>query len=51
LPLAVVFGALFALLADLGIRLTGNVLPLNTVTSLIGAPIIVWTIIRMNKRR
>jgi len=50
LPLAVVFGALFALLADLGIRLTGNVLPLNTVTSLIGSPIIVWTIIRMNKR-
>jgi iron complex transport system permease protein len=50
LPIAVIFGALFALLADLVIRLTGNVLPLNTVTSLIGAPIIVWTIINMNRR-
>lgn len=50
IPLAIVFGALFALIADLVIRLSGNVLPLNTVTSLIGAPIIVWTIIRMNKK-
>jgi len=50
LPIAVVFGALFGLSADLVIRLSGNVLPLNTVTSLIGAPVIVWTIIRMNKR-
>ena len=50
LPQAVVFGALFALCADLLIRITGNVLPLNTITSLIGAPVIVWTIIRMNKR-
>ena len=50
IPLAIVFGALFALTADLVIRLSGNVLPLNTVTSLIGAPIIVWTIIRMNKK-
>lgn len=50
LPTAVVFGGLFALFADLTIRWTGNVLPLNTVTSLIGAPIIILTIIRMNKR-
>jgi len=50
LPLAVVFGALFALTADLLIRFSGNSLPLNTITSLIGAPIIVWTIIRMNRR-
>jgi iron complex transport system permease protein len=50
LPIAIVFGAMFGLSADLVIRLSGNVLPLNTVTSLIGAPIIVWTIINMNKR-
>ena len=50
IPLAIVFGALFALIADLTIRLSGNMLPLNTITSLIGAPIIIWTIIRMNKR-
>lgn len=50
LPIAISFGALFALSADLVIRLTGNVLPLNTVTSLIGAPVIVWTIINMNRK-
>lgn len=50
LPLAILFGALFGLSADLIVRLSGNLLPLNTITSLIGAPIIVWTIIRMNKR-
>ena len=50
LPIAIVFGAIFALSADLVIRLSGNVLPLNTVTSLIGAPVIVWTIINMNRR-
>jgi len=50
LPQALVIGALFALSADLVIRLSGHVLPLNTVTSLIGAPVIVWTIIRMSKR-
>ncbi len=50
LPLAVLIGAMFALSADLVIRSTGNVFPLNTVTSLIGSPIIVWTIIKMNKK-
>lgn len=51
IPLAIVFGALFGITSDLIVRLSGNLLPLNTITSLIGAPIIVWTIIRMNKRR
>ena len=50
IPMAIVFGALFGISADLIVRLSGNLLPLNTITSLIGAPIIVWTIIRMNKR-
>jgi iron complex transport system permease protein len=50
IPMAIVFGALFGLSSDLIIRLSGNLLPLNTITSLIGAPIIIWTIIRMNKR-
>ena len=50
IPLVIVIGALFALIADLIIRLSGNALPLNTITSLIGAPIIIWTIIRMNKK-
>jgi len=49
IPLSILFGAVFALTADLIIRLSGNILPLNTITSLIGAPIIIWTIVRMNK--
>jgi iron complex transport system permease protein len=48
-PLTLLIGALFALIADLFIRLSGHLLPLNTVTSLIGAPIIIWSIIRLNK--
>ncbi len=49
LPLALLMGGGFALIADVLIRLLGNQLPLNTITSLIGAPIIIWTILRMNK--
>jgi len=51
LPLALLTGALFAVLADVLIRLSGSQLPLNTITSLIGAPIIIWTILKMNKVR
>ena len=49
LPITFLAGSALALLADITVRLSGNALPLNTVTALIGAPIIVWTIIRMNK--
>jgi len=49
IPLTLLMGALFALIADISLRWLGNMLPLNTMTSLIGAPIIIWTIIKMNK--
>jgi len=50
LPMAILMGALFAITADLLIRFSGNILPLNTITSLIGAPIIIWSIIQLNKK-
>jgi len=50
IPLTLLIGAIFALFADICLRWFGNTLPLNTITSLIGAPIIIWTIIKMNKR-
>lgn len=50
LPVTFLGGGALALLADFSVRLAGNTLPLNTVTALIGAPIILWVIIKMNKR-
>ena len=50
LPLCLLLGAILALVSDIFIRVFDGNIPLNTATSLIGAPIIVWTIIKMNKR-
>lgn len=50
LPAVFLGGSFLALLADFSVRMSGNSLPLNTVTALIGVPIIVWVIIRMNGR-
>ena len=50
IPLAFLGGAFLAILADIVVRLSGNTLPVNTVTALIGAPIIIWVIMNMNKR-
>lgn len=50
IPLCFLGGGLLGISADLIVRMAGNTLPLNTVTALIGAPIIIWTIIKMNKR-
>jgi iron complex transport system permease protein len=50
IPAALLFGAGLALLADIVVRMSGNQLPLNTVTALIGAPLIIYTIIKMNSR-
>jgi iron complex transport system permease protein len=50
LPLVFVGGSFLALVADLSVRLSSNLLPLNTVTALIGAPIICWIIIKMNRK-
>lgn len=48
LPTVMLMGAIVALLADLVSQMPGSqiVLPLNAVTSLIGAPVIAWFILR-----
>jgi len=51
LPLGIAAGGVVALLADLGTRLGGaTVIPLNVVTSLLGAPFIIWLILAGGKR-
>lgn len=50
LPATFILGSSLAVLADLIVRLSHNSLPLNTVTALIGAPVIIWTIITLNRR-
>lgn len=49
MPLVFLAGGCLALLADFGVRMSSNSLPLNTVTALIGAPIVVWVIVKMNR--
>ena len=51
IPAVAILGALLALVFDLLTQLPGIsiVLPLNAVTSLIGAPLIIWVILRKNR--
>lgn len=49
-PLCFVTGAVLGIAADLVVRLTDNVLPVNTVTAIIGTPVIIGAIINVNKR-
>jgi len=53
LPAVTLMGALLALLADLFARLPGTetMLPLNAVTSLIGAPVVTWIVLRQRNLR
>ncbi|MEM9040725.1 MAG: iron ABC transporter permease [Actinomycetota bacterium] len=48
LPAAVLGGAAVALVAEIGAQLPGRagVLPLNAVTALIGAPVVIWVVVR-----
>lgn len=50
IPFCFIGGAALGICSDLLVRLSGNTLPLNTVTAMIGAPIIIWTIIKLNKQ-
>ncbi len=50
MPLTIILGAILALVSDIFVRLFDEGIPLNTATSLIGAPIIIWVIFRLNKR-
>ena len=48
LPGIALLGASLALIADLLSRLPGSslVLPLNAITALLGAPVVIWVIVR-----
>lgn len=48
LPLVMVGGAALLLLCDILAQLPGssNVLPLNAITSMIGAPVVIWVVMR-----
>jgi iron complex transport system permease protein len=52
LPAVVLGGALLLLVCDLLAQLPGStqLLPLNAVTSLIGAPIVIWMVLQNHKR-
>ena len=47
-PFTFILGAFLAIFADIGIRLFSNQIPLNAATALLGSPIIIWTIFKMN---
>ncbi|MGB1103719.1 MAG: FecCD family ABC transporter permease [Crocinitomicaceae bacterium] len=49
LPIVFLAGATLGIAADITVRWSSNMLPLNTVTALIGAPVILWIIIKLNK--
>jgi iron complex transport system permease protein len=51
-PAVTIMGAILALIADLVCALPGNqtVLPLNSVTALIGTPVVMWVILRRHYR-
>ncbi len=52
-PFVIIVGALIALFADLISQVPGSnvVLPLNAITAIIGAPIIVWLLLRKRNLR
>jgi iron complex transport system permease protein len=47
-PAAILMGGIIALVADLVAQMPGSqtILPLNAITSLIGAPVVIWVILR-----
>lgn len=53
LPLVMIAGALLLLACDLIAQLPGSaqLLPLNAITSLMGAPVVIWVIIQTKKLR
>jgi iron complex transport system permease protein len=52
-PASILGGATVALVADLIAQVPGSqiVLPLNAITALIGAPVVVWIILRRRNLR
>lgn len=50
LPLTALTGASMALAADLLSRTAGGALPLNSVTSLMGVPVVLWVILKGHRK-
>lgn len=50
IPACFLVGGILGLTSDVILRLFDNTVPLNTITALIGAPFILYTIIKLNKR-
>jgi iron complex transport system permease protein len=50
-PAVLIYGALLMLLCDTIAQLpsSANVLPINAITSLIGAPVVIWLLVRKRK--
>lgn len=53
IPATLLVGGLIALLADLvaGLPGSGAILPLNAVTALLGAPVVIWILVRLRQTR
>jgi iron complex transport system permease protein len=53
IPASALMGAALALLADLAAQMPGSatVLPLNAITALLGAPVVIWVILRRTPMR
>ncbi|MGB3149250.1 MAG: iron chelate uptake ABC transporter family permease subunit, partial [Maribacter sp.] len=50
-PAVLVYGGIILLLCDVVAQLPGsvNVLPINAITSIIGAPVVIWLLLRKRK--
>jgi iron complex transport system permease protein len=51
LPAVILGGAILMLLCDMVAQLPGSehTLPINAITSLVGAPVIIWLLVRKKK--
>ena len=50
-PAVLIYGAIIMLLCDIVAQLpnSANVLPINAVTSIIGAPVVIWLLVRKKR--
>ena len=53
IPAVLIAGAAITLFCDILTRLPGNdfIIPINVMTALIGAPVVIWVIVRSKKIR
>jgi iron complex transport system permease protein len=50
-PAVLVYGAILMLICDTIAQLptSANVLPINAITSIVGAPVVIWLLVRKKK--